>query len=62
MADTRTHADAYEAGLLALLDIELPPERAALVRRLVSGLLETYRKYGVLPDSTPGIREERDRR
>jgi len=62
MADTRTHADSYEQELMRLRDGPFPPERAKMARMLIDGLIEMYRKYGILPDSTPGIREERDRR
>jgi hypothetical protein len=62
MADTRADTLDMEAELLRLRNGPFPPERAEMARTLIDGLIEMYRKYGILPDSTPGIREERDRR
>lgn len=61
MADTRT-TSSTEAELLRLRDKAGSSERAEMMRAVVDGLLDMHRKYGVLPDSMPGIREERDRR
>jgi len=37
-------------------------EKNALLDELRQGRMKQREKYGVLPDSTPGIREERDKR
>ena len=62
MAKAETETSNYEERLLRLLDGPLPPERADMIRAVVTGLVGLHRQVGVLPDSTPGIRADRDRR
>jgi hypothetical protein len=62
MTPTKTETSSLEEQLLRLRDAPVRPERAEMMRVIVSGLLEMHRQYGVLPDSAPGIREDRDRR
>jgi len=53
---------SVEEQLRALATKLAPPERAELARAVVEGLERMRRKYGVLPDSAPGIRDDRDSR
>jgi len=62
----RRMADAagisLEEQLRRVLEAHVKQERAALVERLQAGLDRMRDKYGVMEDSTPGIRAERDER
>lgn len=62
----RAMADAagisIEEQLRRVLTAHLSEERRAMVREVEEGLARMREKYGVMPDSTPGIREDRDAR
>jgi plasmid stability protein len=53
---------SLEEQLRRVLADYLSQERRAMIAEVEAGLARTREKYGVLPDSTPGIRADRDRR
>lgn len=53
---------SLEEQLRRVLDDYVKYERKTMVEEIRKGLAEMREKYGVLPDSTPGIRADRDRR
>jgi plasmid stability protein len=70
--DDRLH-DAYrrmadsaglslEEQLRRVLSDYLSQERRTMLLEVERGLAEMEEKYGILPDSAPGIRADRDRR
>jgi len=56
------HGISLEEELRRALNENLQQERKAWAGRLRAAHAEFRRKYGQLPDSTPGIRADRDRR
>ncbi len=57
-----SHGISLEEELRRALRDNLRKERRAWAERLLAAHEEFQRKFGVLPDSTPGIRADRDRR
>lgn len=57
----KRHGRSLEAELRELLTNEARRPRRELVKDLETFSASLEAKYGLLPDSTPGIREERDR-
>ncbi|MGD9815768.1 MAG: hypothetical protein AB7Q23_09590 [Hyphomonadaceae bacterium] len=53
---------SLEEQLRRVLGEYLSQERRAMILEVEQGLARMRDKYGVLPDSTPGIRTDRDRR
>lgn len=53
---------SLEEQLRRVLADYVDKQRQTIIEDLRRGLDEMHEKYGVMPDSTPGIREERDRR
>lgn len=53
---------SLEEQLRRVLAEYVSEERRAMVAEVRRGLAEMREKYGELPDSTPGIRADRDRR
>ena len=53
---------SLEEQLRRVLRDYLSQERRAMILEVEQGLARMRDKYGVLPDSTPGIREDRDSR
>lgn len=53
---------SLEEQLRRVLSEHLSEERRAMIRDVEEGLKRMKSKHGVLPDSTPGIRADRDRR
>jgi plasmid stability protein len=51
---------SVEEELRRTLAHERERERKGMLAELEAHLAEMERKYGILPDSTPGIRAERD--
>lgn len=62
----RQMADAsgisLEEQIRRVLSEHLKQERAEMTRTLLTDLERMREKYGLMPDSTPGVREDRDRR
>jgi len=58
----KRHGRSLEGELRQLLRDEVTSARKTLVDKLEADLQVTRAKYGVLPDSAPGIREDRDTR
>jgi plasmid stability protein len=58
----KRHGRSLEGELRQMLRDEIANSRKRLVAELAEGLREMEAKYGVLPDSAKGIREERDAR
>lgn len=61
-ARARSQGHSLQEELRELLEAEAFRPRRELVRRLRAFQDGVREKYGELPDSTPGIREERERR
>lgn len=61
-ARARSHGHSLQEELRTLLEEEAFRPRREMVRRLREFQDGIRAKYGELPDSTLGIREERDRR
>ena len=53
---------SLEEQLRRVLGEYLSQERRSMILEVEQGLSRMRDKYGVLPDSTPGIRTDRDRR
>jgi plasmid stability protein len=53
---------SLEEQLRTVLADYLSQERRAMILEIDAGLSRMREKYGTLPDSTPGIRADRDRR
>lgn len=53
---------SLEEQLRTVLAEYLSQERRAMIFEVEQGLARMREKYGVLPDSTPGIRADRDMR
>lgn len=53
---------SLEEQLRRVLSEYLSQERRKMILEVEEGLARMRDKYGVLPDSTPGIRADRDRR
>jgi plasmid stability protein len=53
---------SLEEQLRRVLEAHVQQERAALVDRLQAGLDRMQEKYGVMEESWPGIRADRDER
>jgi plasmid stability protein len=53
---------SLEEQLRRALTEHVHQERQEMVRTLLTDLERLREKYGVMADSTPGIREDRDRR
>jgi plasmid stability protein len=53
---------SLEEQLRRVLADHISDERRQMIARLREGREQLREKYGVMPDSTPGIRADRDRR
>jgi antitoxin FitA len=58
----RRHHRSLEGEMREFLRSEVTGSRDRIVNRLEDGLRQMEAKYGVLPDSAEGIREDRDSR
>lgn len=53
---------SLEEQLRRVLSDYLSQERQAMILEVERGLAQMQQKYGIMPDSTPGIRADRDAR
>jgi plasmid stability protein len=51
---------SLEEQLRRVLTAYLSDERRAMIHDVEAGLAEVREKYGLMPDSAPGIRAQRD--